>query len=70
MSAEETIERRQDRAYRAALAYSDGEDIGVALTDLITDLLHLADQYAGSEDHLKRALERYQSEGEQDESES
>lgn len=61
-SATADIERRQNRAYRVALAYTGEQDMDAAITELLTDLLHLADQYGGSEDHLRCALSRYQAE--------
>lgn len=52
--AELTIEQRAERAYRAALAYSEDGDIESAIIDLTTDLLHLAPQYGLDTDELQR----------------
>lgn len=58
------IENQANIAYRTVLAYSTysgrDEDVGAGISHLIADLLHLADQYGGSEDHLRLAVESYE----------
>ncbi len=57
------LERRQERAYRASLNYTDGNDTETNIVDLIADLLHLAESdYSGADDILERALMHYNAE--------
>ena len=56
-------DKRADRAYRRALNYSDPNDIETSIVDLLTDLLHLADQYEGSREMLATAQLHYRAEG-------
>lgn len=66
--AEPTNEERAERAYRAVHAHYTGyplgsEDIETGITDLATDLLHLADQYGMDQEQLQaRAMRHYRSE--------
>ena len=52
MSAPTPNERRAERAYRALLAYGIEGDEEEAVTDLLTDLRHLSDQYGWTVDLL------------------
>jgi len=46
-------DRRKERAFRTVLVYSqyvgEGENIESGITDLMTDLLHLCDDYSDAE---------------------
>lgn len=58
---------RAGRAYRAVLYYqqygTDADAIEASITDLITDLFHLADEYGLDQHELQlRALSHYQAE--------
>lgn len=53
-----TNEQRAERAYRRALGYSE-DGIENDITDLLCDLLHLADQYEGADEMLQRAQSNY-----------
>jgi hypothetical protein len=56
-------ENRADRAYRTLLAYGIEGDEGEAVTDLLTDLRHLSDQYGWTLDELtERSRGHYQAE--------
>lgn len=61
------IEKRQERAYRLLLTFQQrgGDDDNLtAIGDLLTDLLHLADQYGmiDPQHFIERALGHYHSE--------
>ena len=49
-----TNKQRADRAHRAMLCYGIEGDIEEAVTDLLTDLRHLSDQYGWTLDELVR----------------
>lgn len=56
-------EKRADRAYRAVLAYGIEGDEEEAVTDLLTDIRHLSDQYGWTLDELvERSRRHYDSE--------
>lgn len=54
-------ERRQERAYRTAvLPYQEGgQDAEEAVTDLLTDLRHLSEQYGWTLDELVERSQRH-----------
>ena len=47
-------EKRAERAYRVLLAYGIEGDEEEAVTDLLTDLRHMSDQYGWTLDELAR----------------
>lgn len=53
-------ERRRERAYRTILAYGMEGDEEEAVTDLLTDLRHLSEQYGWTLDDLvSRSQDHY-----------
>lgn len=58
-----TNEQRAERAYRAVIAYKEeGTSIEEATVDLMTDLLHMLEDYADPEDAHRMAWHHYQAE--------
>ena len=58
-----TNAERAERAYRALLAYGIEGDEEEAVTDLLTDLRHLSDQYDWTVDELaERSVMHYEAE--------
>ncbi len=56
-------DKRAERAYWTILAYGMDGDEEEAVTDLLTDLRHLSDQYGWSLDELvERSSRHYQAE--------
>jgi hypothetical protein len=56
-------DRRTERAYRTVLAYGIEGDVEEAVTDLLTDLRHLSQQYGWTLDELvERSNMHYEAE--------